>query len=171
MNAIDRPAPPLQVDRWFNTSLPLSLDALRGTVIVLGVPSAIIGGALLMNGARFIRNDLSLNVEELLEEQDEHRNRRDPERQDRAGTELVGLETDRRQNQRHEAAGDEDDGASEEQLRPPPLADLPDDVDQLLPLSPAAERFRHEDLRLPTGVISPAFRPSYRVYYLELNIR
>lgn len=35
MNAIDRPAPPLQVDRWFNTSRPLSLDALRGKVIVL----------------------------------------------------------------------------------------------------------------------------------------
>jgi ABC-type branched-subunit amino acid transport system ATPase component len=48
---------------------------VRGTVIVLGVPSAIIGGALLMNGARFIRNDLSLNVEELLEEQEEHRKR------------------------------------------------------------------------------------------------
>ena len=28
-----------------------------------------------MNGARFIRNDLSLVVEELLEEQDEHRKR------------------------------------------------------------------------------------------------
>ena len=41
---------------------------MRGTVIVLGVPSAIIGGALLMNGARYIRNDLSLVVEELLEE-------------------------------------------------------------------------------------------------------
>jgi ABC-type branched-subunit amino acid transport system ATPase component/predicted MFS family arabinose efflux permease len=48
---------------------------VRGTVILLGVPSAIIGGALLMNGARFIRNDLSLNVEELLEEQEEHRKR------------------------------------------------------------------------------------------------
>jgi ABC-type branched-subunit amino acid transport system ATPase component/predicted MFS family arabinose efflux permease len=48
---------------------------VRGTVIVLGVPSAIIGGALLMNGARYIRNDLSLNVEELLEEQEEHRKR------------------------------------------------------------------------------------------------
>ena len=33
---------------------------VRGTVIFLGVPSAIIGGALLMNGARYIRNDLSL---------------------------------------------------------------------------------------------------------------
>ena len=48
---------------------------LRATAIVLGVPSALIGGALLMNGARFIRNDLSLVVEELLEEQDEHRKR------------------------------------------------------------------------------------------------
>jgi ABC-type branched-subunit amino acid transport system ATPase component/predicted MFS family arabinose efflux permease len=48
---------------------------VRGTVIALGVPSAVIGGALLMNGARFIRNDLSLNVEELLEEQEEHRKR------------------------------------------------------------------------------------------------
>ena len=48
---------------------------VRGTVIVLGVPSAIIGGLLLMNGARYIRNDLSLVVEELLEEQDEHQRR------------------------------------------------------------------------------------------------
>jgi ABC-type branched-subunit amino acid transport system ATPase component/predicted MFS family arabinose efflux permease len=48
---------------------------LRETAIVLGVPSALIGGALLMNGARFIRNDLSLVVEELLEEQEEHQKR------------------------------------------------------------------------------------------------
>jgi ABC-type branched-subunit amino acid transport system ATPase component len=48
---------------------------VRGTVIALGVPTSIIGGLLLMNGARFIRNDLSLVVEELLEEQDEHRKR------------------------------------------------------------------------------------------------
>jgi ABC-type branched-subunit amino acid transport system ATPase component/predicted MFS family arabinose efflux permease len=48
---------------------------VRGTVIILGVPSAIIGGLLLMNGARFIRNDLSLVVEELLEEKDEHEKR------------------------------------------------------------------------------------------------
>jgi ABC-type branched-subunit amino acid transport system ATPase component/predicted MFS family arabinose efflux permease len=47
----------------------------RGTVIALGVPSSIIGGLLLMNGARFIKNDLSLVVSELLEEQDEHRKR------------------------------------------------------------------------------------------------
>jgi ABC-type branched-subunit amino acid transport system ATPase component len=48
---------------------------IRGTVIFLGVPSAIIGGLLLMNGARYIRNDLSLVVEELLEEKDEHEKR------------------------------------------------------------------------------------------------
>ncbi|QNN79536.1 redoxin domain-containing protein [Pseudoxanthomonas mexicana] len=35
MNAMDRPAPPWQVDRWFNTSRALSLEALRGKVIVL----------------------------------------------------------------------------------------------------------------------------------------
>jgi len=49
----------------------------RGTVILLGVPTSIIGGLLLMNGARFIRNDLSLVVSELLEEQEEHHKRVD----------------------------------------------------------------------------------------------
>lgn len=29
------PAPPWQVDRWFNTAAPLALDALRGKVVVL----------------------------------------------------------------------------------------------------------------------------------------
>jgi ABC-type branched-subunit amino acid transport system ATPase component/predicted MFS family arabinose efflux permease len=48
---------------------------IRGTVIVLGIPTSVIGGLLIMNGARFIRNDLSLVVEELLEEQSEHRKR------------------------------------------------------------------------------------------------
>ena len=47
----------------------------RGTVIALGVPTSIIGGLMLMNGARFIRNDLSLVVSELLEEQEEHHKR------------------------------------------------------------------------------------------------
>jgi ABC-type branched-subunit amino acid transport system ATPase component len=50
---------------------------VRGAVIVLGVPSAIIGGLLLLNGSRFIRHDLSLVVEELLEEQEEHHKRAD----------------------------------------------------------------------------------------------
>ncbi len=35
MNAIDRPAPPLQVDRWFNTPHAIALESLRGKVIVL----------------------------------------------------------------------------------------------------------------------------------------
>jgi ABC-type branched-subunit amino acid transport system ATPase component/predicted MFS family arabinose efflux permease len=48
---------------------------VRGTVLILGIPSAIIGGLLLINGARFIRNDLSLVVEELLEEQEEYHKR------------------------------------------------------------------------------------------------
>jgi ABC-type branched-subunit amino acid transport system ATPase component/predicted MFS family arabinose efflux permease len=50
---------------------------VRGTVIALGVPTSIIGGLLLMNGARFIRNDLSLVVEELLEEQEEEHKRKE----------------------------------------------------------------------------------------------
>ncbi len=48
---------------------------IRGTVILVGIPSAVIGGVLLMNGARFIRHDLSLVVEELLEEQEEYHKR------------------------------------------------------------------------------------------------
>ena len=48
---------------------------VRGAVLILGIPTSIIGGLLLMNGARYIRHDLSLVVEELLEEQDEHRKR------------------------------------------------------------------------------------------------
>ena len=47
----------------------------RDTVILLGVPTSIIGGLLLMNGARFIRHDLSLVVAELLEEQEEYHKR------------------------------------------------------------------------------------------------
>jgi len=48
---------------------------VRGAVLVLGIPSSIIGSLMLMNGARYIRNDLSLVVEELLEEQAEQRKR------------------------------------------------------------------------------------------------
>jgi ABC-type branched-subunit amino acid transport system ATPase component/predicted MFS family arabinose efflux permease len=47
----------------------------RGTVIALGIPTSIIGGLMLINGSRFIRNDLSLVVQELQEEHDEHRKR------------------------------------------------------------------------------------------------
>jgi len=47
----------------------------RGAVMILGIPSSIIGSLMLMNGARHIRGDLSLVVEELLEEQEEARKR------------------------------------------------------------------------------------------------
>jgi ABC-type branched-subunit amino acid transport system ATPase component len=48
---------------------------VRGAVLILGIPTSIIGSLLLMNGARHIRHDLSLVVEELLEEQEEQRKR------------------------------------------------------------------------------------------------
>jgi ABC-type branched-subunit amino acid transport system ATPase component/predicted MFS family arabinose efflux permease len=48
---------------------------VRGAVMVLAIPTSIIGSLMLMNGARFIRHDLSLVVEELLEEQEEQRKR------------------------------------------------------------------------------------------------
>jgi ABC-type branched-subunit amino acid transport system ATPase component/predicted MFS family arabinose efflux permease len=48
---------------------------VRTTVILLLVPTSVVGALLLINGARFIRHDLSLVVEELLEEQEEHRKR------------------------------------------------------------------------------------------------
>jgi ABC-type branched-subunit amino acid transport system ATPase component/predicted MFS family arabinose efflux permease len=51
---------------------------IRATVIALGVPTSIIGALLLMNGARFIRNDLSLVVSELIEENEEHHKRTEP---------------------------------------------------------------------------------------------
>jgi hypothetical protein len=35
MNALDRPAPPWQVDRWFNTPHAITLDSLRGKVVVM----------------------------------------------------------------------------------------------------------------------------------------
>jgi len=48
---------------------------VRGAVLILGIPTSIIGSVMLMNGARHIRHDLSLVVEELLEEQSEQRKR------------------------------------------------------------------------------------------------
>lgn len=52
----------------------------RSTVLILGLPSSIIGGALMLNGARHIRHDLEMTVAELQEEQDEHeRQQADPE--------------------------------------------------------------------------------------------
>lgn len=35
MNQTTRPAPPITADRWFNTDEPVTLDALRGRVVVL----------------------------------------------------------------------------------------------------------------------------------------
>ena len=48
---------------------------VRGAVLILGIPSSIVGSLMLMNGARHIRHDLSMVVEELLEEQSEQRKR------------------------------------------------------------------------------------------------
>jgi len=47
----------------------------RTTALVLSVPTSIIGGWILYRGARHVRHDLSLNVQELLDEQDEERRR------------------------------------------------------------------------------------------------
>ncbi|WP_419927830.1 MFS transporter [Candidatus Poriferisocius sp.] len=44
----------------------------KTTILVLGLPSTIVGGAFMLNGARHIRHDLSRNVAEILEEQAEH---------------------------------------------------------------------------------------------------
>lgn len=35
MNTLHRPAPPWQIERWFNTPAPLTLESLRGKVVVL----------------------------------------------------------------------------------------------------------------------------------------
>jgi len=52
----------------------------RTTIIVLAVPAMLIGGVMILNGARFIRNDLSLVVAELREEQEEvERQQQDPD--------------------------------------------------------------------------------------------
>ena len=47
----------------------------RTTALVLSVPTSIIGGWILYRGARHVRHDLSLNVQELFDEQDEERRR------------------------------------------------------------------------------------------------
>src|SRR3954449_2533300 len=49
----------------------------RTAVIVIMVPSTIVGGFLILRGATFIRNDLSLVVAELQEEMAEHRRQQD----------------------------------------------------------------------------------------------
>jgi len=45
----------------------------RTTALVLSVPSSILGGLILYRGARRIRQDLSLNVQELFDEQNEQK--------------------------------------------------------------------------------------------------
>ncbi len=44
----------------------------RTAMSIVAPPAAIVGGALIVYGSRFIRRDISLAVEELLEEQEEH---------------------------------------------------------------------------------------------------
>jgi ABC-type branched-subunit amino acid transport system ATPase component/predicted MFS family arabinose efflux permease len=52
----------------------------RATILVLTIPSTIVGGLLIVRSASYIRNDLSLVVEELEEELEEHRRQEaDPE--------------------------------------------------------------------------------------------
>ena len=52
----------------------------RAAVLIVMIPTTIIGGFLIIRGSRFIRNDLSLVVVELQEEQEEHdRQTADPE--------------------------------------------------------------------------------------------
>jgi ABC-type branched-subunit amino acid transport system ATPase component len=46
---------------------------LRWAIVLLGVPTNIIGGLLMINGARFLRNDMSLVVEEIRELEAEHK--------------------------------------------------------------------------------------------------
>jgi ABC-type branched-subunit amino acid transport system ATPase component len=46
---------------------------LRWAIILLGVPTNIIGGLLMINGARYLRNDMSLVVEEIRELEAEHK--------------------------------------------------------------------------------------------------
>ena len=50
----------------------------RVTTLVLTVPSSIIGGWIMFRGARHVRHDLSLNVQELLDEQAEQQRASDP---------------------------------------------------------------------------------------------
>ncbi len=52
----------------------------RAAVLIVMIPTTIIGGFMIIRGSRFIRNDLSLVVLELQEEQEEHeRQAADPE--------------------------------------------------------------------------------------------
>ncbi len=62
------------------SAMVIDASGPKTTILVLGLPSTIVGGAFMLNGARHIRRDLSRNVAEILEEQAEHdRQREDPE--------------------------------------------------------------------------------------------
>ena len=62
------------------SAMVIDASGPKTTILVLGLPSTIVGGAFMLNGARHIRRDLSLNVAELREEQAEHtRQIEDPE--------------------------------------------------------------------------------------------
>lgn len=57
-----------------------NLYGVRAAVLLLIVPSTVVGGVLILRSATFIRNDLSMVVAELREELDEHERRRaDPD--------------------------------------------------------------------------------------------
>ncbi len=73
----------------------------------------------------------------------EDREDRDAEPDDRRGAETRDLQPPRRQHQRQQAAANDDDRAPQEQAGTPPLADLPNDVDQFLTLRPAAQCLGH----------------------------
>lgn len=61
-------------------ALLTSLYGVRAAVLLLMVPSTLIGGLLVLRSSTFIRNDLSLVVEELREEMAEHeRQQADPD--------------------------------------------------------------------------------------------
>ena len=62
------------------SAMVIDASGPKTTILVLGLPSTIVGGAFMLNGARHIRRDLSRNVAEILEEQAENdRQREDPE--------------------------------------------------------------------------------------------
>ena len=50
-----------------------SVVGIRATVLIIMIPSTIFGAIMIIRSAHFIRNDLSLVVVELQEEQEEHR--------------------------------------------------------------------------------------------------
>ena len=70
----------------------------------------------------------------------------DAETQHRFGAELRRVEAPRGQDQREESATDEDEAATKQELRPPPAAHLPDDLDEFLAIETAAPCISHEVL-------------------------